>query len=111
MIVPPGKKLAMLERRKQVAELYVQSYTQMEIAERVGVKQPTVCQDLQWVRKQWRESAVRDFDSARELELLKCDRIERESWEAWDRSKKPLQSAVVSGEAGGKERTRKSVKH
>src|SRR5260221_7975920 len=111
MIVPPSKKLAILERRKQVADLYLQGWTQIAIAERLGVKQPTICEDLQWIRKQWRESAVRDFDSAREMELLKCDRIQREAREAWERSKKPVQSAVVSDDARGKHRTQKRLKH
>src|SRR5712671_208116 len=110
MIVPPSKKLAILERRKQVADLYLQGWTQIAIAERLGVKQPTICEDLQGIRKQWRESAVRDFDLAREMELLKCDRVEREAWAAWERSQKPAQSAVVTGEGSGRERTTKSLK-
>jgi len=68
------------------------------------VAQPTICDDLKRIRAEWRESAVRDFDEARQLELMKLERIEREAWSAWDQSKKPAQSAVVTGDGVGNER-------
>ena len=72
--------------------------------------QPTICDDLKRIRAEWRESAVRDFDEARQLELMKLERIEREAWSAWDQSKKPAQSAVVTSE-GAAQKTRKSMKN
>ena len=110
MPVKNNKQLAILRRRRAVADLYLQGWTQTGIAEELGVAQPTVCDDLRRIRAEWRDSAVRDFDEARQLELMKLDRIEREAWSAWQRSQKPAQSAVVTGEGVG-QRTRKSMKN
>ena len=110
MPVKRSKTLAILERRQQVADLYLQGWTQTAIAEHLHVAQPTVCDDLQKIRKEWRESAIRDFDETRAIELLKIDRVEREAWAAWQRSQQPAQSAVVTGEGTSKQ-TRRSLKH
>ena len=66
MPVARSKKLAIVERRKKVADLYIQGWTQSEIAQHLGYTQGTMCADLQWIRKEWRESMVRDFDLARD---------------------------------------------
>jgi hypothetical protein len=110
MPVRKSKNVAINKRREQVADLYLQGKTQMEISEVVGVGQPTVSSDLKRIQAQWRESSVRDFDLARELELRKIDRIEREAWAAWERSKKPSQSATTSDDPNQR-RTRRQVKN
>ncbi|HEY4313615.1 MAG TPA: helix-turn-helix domain-containing protein [Pirellulales bacterium] len=102
--------MAIAQRRRQVADLYLQRWTQSSIAERVGVDQSTVCDDLKYVRREWRDSAVRDFDLAQAEELQKLDRVEREAWAAWEQSQKPAQSAVINGD-GGNQQTRKSVRN
>ena len=104
------KQLEVLKRREHVAELYVQGWTQVAIAEKLEVGQVTICEDLKKVRTMWKESAVRDFDLAREIELKKLDRMELEAWAAWERSKQPAQSAIVTGEDANK-KTTKSVKN
>ena len=109
MPVKRSKKLAIVQRRQQVADLYLQGHTQMSIAERLGIKQPLVCMDLMAIQAEWRTSAVRDFDMTREMELQKLNRIERESWAAWDRSQKPSQSADIQGE--GTVPSRKRIKN
>jgi hypothetical protein len=97
-----------LQRRERVADLYLKGWTQVAIARECGISQPTICDDLAKIRELWRKSSIRDFDGAREIELQKIDRIEREAWAAWERSQQPTQSAVVTGEDMSK-RTRKSV--
>jgi len=72
------------------------------------VSQPTICTDLQAIQRQWRDSALRDFDLLRERELKKLDRIEREAWDAWQRSQKPAQSAVFNVDGKG-QKTQKWV--
>src|SRR5262245_20513131 len=110
MPTKPNKKVELARRREQVAELYVQGCNQYVIAERLGVCQATICFDLKAVRKEWRESSIRDFDTLREVELKKLERVEREAWSAWERSQKPLQSAVLNGD-GAAARARKTVKN
>jgi hypothetical protein len=89
--------------------LYLQGWSQVAIADQVGVSQATVCEDLKNIEELWRQSSVRDFDRAQNKELAKLDRIERESWSAWDRSQKPQQSAVIQGES--QQPTKKTLKN
>ncbi len=110
MPLPPSKRLALLQRRQQVAELYLRSWTQTAIAEHLGVAQPTICEDLKRIRQQWRDSAIRDFDAAREEELQKLDLLEREAWAAWKRSQEPAESTKVVQDGSGK-RAQKTVEH
>jgi hypothetical protein len=93
-----------------VADLYLQRFTQVAIAERLGISQATVCDDLKKIEAEWRNSAIRDFDKSRELELRTFDWLQRESGEAWERSKKPAQSAVIHGD-GAAAPTRKTLKN
>jgi hypothetical protein len=102
--------LKISERREQVADLYVKGWRQMAIAEKLDISQATVCLDLKAIQKFWRESAVRNFDAARDLELQKLDRIEYEAWGAWTESKKPAQSATMT-EGTRQQQTRKTLKN
>jgi hypothetical protein len=78
------------------------------IADKLGISQATVSADIKRIRREWRVSTLRDFDTACELELQQLDRVEREAWELFVRSQKPAQSAVISGDGNG---ARKSLKN
>lgn len=104
-----SKNFEILRRRRQIAELYVQRHSQAVIAERLGISQATVSADIKRIRREWRVSTLRDFDTACDLELQQLDRVEREAWELFERSQKPAQSAVI-GDGNGAP-TRKSVKN
>jgi transposase len=108
MPISRAKKAEMVRRRSAAGDLCTRGYSQVAIAEELGVSQSTVCTDLQIIHKQWRESAIRDFDSLRERELRKLDALEFEAWKAWQRSQKPSQEAVVTTD-GTTQRTQKKV--
>jgi len=110
MSVTPSRKLAILERRKKVADLLLQSWTQEAIAQELNISQAQIAADLKKIRKAWQESSIRDFDAARDLELERLAHIGREAWAAWQRSQQPSQSATVDGEAGS-QKARRTVKH
>jgi DNA-binding NarL/FixJ family response regulator len=57
MVVKRSKQLAILKRRRDVAELYLQGWTQTAIAEEMGVAQPTISDDVKHIRAQWRSRA------------------------------------------------------
>jgi len=97
-------------RRKQVADLYLQGWTQSAIAAEVGVTQPTVSVDLKKIQETWRNDSIRDFDLRREIELQKIDRVEREAWAAWERSQKPDQTATTIDEPNNRH-TRRQVRN
>src|SRR3977135_156173 len=110
MPVRRSKSLAIIQRRPKLADSYIQGWTQMEIAQHLDFDQTTISSDLKHIRQEWRDSAVRDFDAARDLELRKIDRIEREARAAWERSQKPAQSAHISDETNQR-RTRRHVRN
>jgi hypothetical protein len=82
-------------RREQVAVLYCQGRYQTEIARQLGVTQQQISLDLQILRQKWLASALRDFDAAKAQELQKLDVLEREAWEAWERSKAPREVTLT----------------
>ena len=97
-------------RRKRAAELYLQGWSQAEIARELRVSQATVSEDMRVIKTMWQKSAVRDFDELRTIELQRVDRLHREAWAAWIRSQEPASQTVVST-AEGKNRASKSVKN
>lgn len=114
--MPQNNKSIISERRKQVAELYLQGWWQTEIAKEVKVTQQCVSQDLSVLRRLWQQSAMVNIDKIKAKELAKIDRLESEYWTAWDKSKtdyqrviskkignihaeKTLQDIVLSGDA------------
>jgi hypothetical protein len=110
MSVKPARKLAIVQRRQKVADLFLQGWSQDAIGRELGISQPQVAGDLKKVRESWRQSAIRDFDAARDQELARIQRLEREAWAAWERSQQPSQTAVVDGQVGA-QRAKRTVKH
>jgi transposase len=106
------RRFVAAQRRQTVTELYLQGWSQTEIATHLDVAQSTISDDVQYVWRQWEQSSLRNFDQLRAREIQKLEYLEREAWAAWERSKKPSQSAVVTDQGTGNgQRTRKSLKH
>src|SRR5262245_24381236 len=110
MSVRPARKLEIVQRRHRVAELFLKGWNQEDIGRELGISQPQVAGDLKKVGEAWCQSAIRDFDAARDQELAGVQRLEREAWAAWERSQQPSQTAVVDGQAGA-QRAKRTVKH
>lgn len=87
----------MRQRRRQAASLWLRGVPQSHIAQQLGVSAKTIARDLQATRREWVETRVTDWEQAREIELHKLDALEREAWEAWDRSQRPAETNKVSG--------------
>jgi hypothetical protein len=81
-------------RRQQVATRYLQGEYQTTIAKDLGVDTATISRDLAAIRAAWLASTIRDFDAAKAEELAKIDAVEREYWQAWERSKKDKEVAT-----------------
>ena len=96
----PSKQLAILERRKQVASLYLRGESQWEIARAVGTGQSQVHRDLAAIRQEWLESAIRDFDGRKAEELARIDRLEAIAWKAWERSCQDAETHYTGTETG-----------
>ena len=94
-------------RRTRVAELYLKGWTQTKIAQHIGFSIATVSLDLKRIRKEWRETYKEDFAKRQARELAKIDRLEREYWEAWERSIGINETRTVKN---GKDGTEETVK-
>ncbi|HEV7223298.1 MAG TPA: hypothetical protein VGN42_11395 [Pirellulales bacterium] len=111
MSISRKRKMQIEQRQRQVAELTLMGRTQSEIAERLGVTQPTVSNDLAAVRAAWRQATSRDFDATFSEQLETLTLIQREAWEAWERSKEPGHTAVIQGAGEGEpSNTRQTIK-
>lgn len=81
------QKTGRAERLQGVARGYLRGMTQVELAAEYGVSQGTISKDLAALRAMWLESALVDFDEARQVALAKIDHLEAEYWAAWETSK------------------------
>lgn len=79
-------EFAIRERRREAARLYVEGWTQSQIAEKFGVSQALISKDLEVIRKGWEASAILDWDELKSRELAALDHQEEELWKAWYRS-------------------------
>lgn len=80
-------ELRMAKRRAEVAELYLDGWTQVKIAEHCGIGLTTVHRDLKAIHAEWQRQQAAHFDVLKARELTRIDRVEREAWEAWKQSK------------------------
>jgi hypothetical protein len=103
-------RAVLVHRRRQVADLYLKGWTQMDIARHLSVSQMTVSRDLEKVESEWRAASIVEFGKARDRELQKLELIEREAWRAWQRSQDPVSAAVITDGKSGPQ-SRKSLKH
>lgn len=82
-----------------IADLYAQKLPQHEITRRLNeqrqglyeLTRSAIARDIDKIRKRWRIEYTGTFNDALARELATIDKLEREAWEAWDRSKKPRQ--------------------
>ncbi len=82
------KKIETLALRSKIGRLYLSKNTQAEIGEIVGLTQQSVSLHLKALQKEWMESANKDFDLTRAIELAKIDRLEATAHDAWEASRK-----------------------
>jgi hypothetical protein len=87
-------RLQLQQRRSIVARLYLQQRTQAEIARQVEVNQGTVSRDLMAIQAEWQRVRLDEFMQAKVRELARIDQLEREYWDAWERSRQGLERTV-----------------
>lgn len=99
---PPRNDAERARDLKTEARLYLRGWSQADIAEHLGVDRSTVTRDLQSLHEQWQQEALKDIDQVKQLELARIDRLEREHWDAWERSKMPAEGEqeAIAGPGG-----------
>jgi predicted transcriptional regulator len=99
--------------RRAISRLYLQGMYQADIAEKLGLSQPTVSRDIQLLIDEWKIERVYDINEAKARELAKVDNLELEYWEAWKRSlenaEKQVQKAVKVGKAQQRQEAQKTI--
>jgi hypothetical protein len=80
--------------RTLLARMYVRGKSQHEMRLSLNSMYPdrplsgsTINQDLQAIRNAWLNSTLVDFNEAKSKELARLDELEREAFDAWERSK------------------------
>lgn len=96
--------------RAMIAALHAQGLSQLEIAQQITAARPyslsrsQIQFDLQVLTDRWREDSLRDTVMAKAEQLAKLCHLERECWQAWERSKQPAECITVEEIAVGKEK-------
>ena len=106
MVGKPGPKRSQIQReldRQTVAELTLKGWTRVAIAQHLELHHSSVSRDLAVIRKQWKETSVRDFNSDTQQELQRLSIIERECWAGWERSQESRETSVDEQIATGKD--------
>ena len=108
-VAAPKRTAFQIERdRRDVADLYLQGWTQARISEHLNnngderdyyFTRSMVGYDLRALQKAWQKSALVNIDKAKAQELAKVDRLEREYWNAWERSCAPAITTRQEGTA------------
>jgi hypothetical protein len=80
--------------RVLVARMYVRGKSQHEIMLELNklyvdrrITPKMIHLDLQAIRQAWLNSALVDFNAAKAKELARLEEMEKEAWDAWERSK------------------------
>lgn len=74
--VSTSKKTKITNRRKQVAQLYLNKVEQLDIAAKLDVSQATISNDLKALNKEWMEDAKGDIAQIKARELAELDFME-----------------------------------
>ena len=91
------------QRRRQVSDLYLKGRTQVQIAEKLGVSQATISNDIKAMLKRWREDQNADMEELVLKRFQQLELVRREAWDAWEQSRKPTETTrVTQGERGRK---------
>jgi hypothetical protein len=72
------QQVALLDRRRKIAVLYLRHIDQVTIAQQLGVTQATVSRDLKALTQRWLAESVEAVSTVKARELAELDDIERE---------------------------------
>jgi hypothetical protein len=105
-VSPSSRNQAMetIRRRGQVAELYCQGKSHLEISKAIGCSLSSVSRDLTDARAEWRSRREQKVAAFVEEQLAKIDNCERVAWLGWERSTLDAVTVTTEGEKTSEER-------
>ena len=94
MASPKRKAFQIARDREEITDLYLMGWTQERITDRINQDQSRdyilsrqqIGYDLKKIQQAWQDSTLMNIDEAKRIELAKVDHLEREYWDAWERS-------------------------
>ena len=96
------EKAKIEHRRMQVSDLYLKDWTQVAIAQKLGVSQATVSGDIKAIRKEWKKRRVDNLETMVLEFQNKFKQILKEAWFGWEQSTQPLETTKVTQKNGEK---------
>ncbi len=109
MAAPKRTALEIERDRAEISSLYIRGWFQTAIATKLGLSQSQISYDLKAIQERWHADTARDLDADKAKELSKLDALEREYWQAWERSQlnkgiAETTKTAASGSASAQER-------
>ena len=101
----PRSKSEIIRDRHRIASLYLKGRTQASIGEELGLSQSIISRNLATLHQEWLQDTSIDIRKAKARELARVDNLEREYWNAWERScseRKVASAEVRADDAQGK---------
>lgn len=94
------REFAKKQRRNEVARAYLTvTRSPIGICRHLGYSDSmavTVKQDIHAIQEDWKQSAIRDFELAREESIKLLEKVQEESWDGWRRSQTDGEQSKVS---------------
>jgi sigma54-dependent transcription regulator len=78
-MISKSKEAELIERRKQVAKLYLNRAKIADIADKLGIDYSTVSRDITYLKKCWLEESKEDISKQIARELAELDLMELEA--------------------------------
>jgi hypothetical protein len=110
--MPPNPKphLAVLQRQEQVARLYLQGYTQQQLAAMTETSQSTVQRDVAAIEQQWQAQALQHHSTRKNKLLAELQLARAAAWEGWERSLAQKETTTTEAVEGGAEPPRRRAR-
>lgn len=95
----------------EIARLWARGLSLQEIASEISKNRPyslsfqTISKDVRTNIERWKESIIADVGEMRAGELARINQIEREAWEAWEKSKQIAERKITGRKTGSHEGT------
>lgn len=83
------------ERRARVADFILMGRSAAWISLALSIGRATVDRDVRAIRKEWEDRRLDGHDAKVARQLARVDRIEAETWDAWERSKAPQEKTIT----------------
>ena len=105
----PKPHMQVLQRQEQVARLYLQGYTQQQLAAMTGTSQSTIQRDIETIEGQWQAQALQHHTTRKNKLLAELQLARAAAWVGWERSLQLRETTLTEATEGGAEAPRRKA--